>query len=647
MKKVLLFAVACLLTLGVSAQALVSTNSDAVKAMKSPKAAGQVSSVIKAPSKALGDNQYYCGFYNTDEIAQYGSGMGAYYAGASKAAQIFGSTIYGDFVGFKVVGMRVALCCDVQNFGVFVSTVSGNSFVEKVSKTVGQGVAGWNTVMFDTSDQFELPADGTEYLVGFDYMQKNTSSDESYPMSILDNQANYDYIYWYGNIPASYGGSGLGWYTVGTGTLSVQLIVEGELPDQRVIIGALTTDGSFFKNGENLPWHLAVTNMGNTPITSLQFDAYVDETLNGNYNLPVNIAPAALADATSTLPIPASLTVGNHSLKMVLTGVNGAAPTGQIEGNDKTASFSVYAASVARQKHLIEHITSWTCTYCYLGYNVLRKMESTYNDIAWVAIHGNQTSQTDPYYFSTCDQIMSFLKASSFPSAAFNRSFISDLAESDATLAYGIGYNEAYLNQVVPYLRGFMEESANSNPSFVTIAIGQSYDAASRKLDITVNGTGAEAAAQLLSDYGINVYITEEGLKGRQYVSGSWQNNYDHNNTLRAVLTNVMGDNITWDGDNFTYTTSYTIPSTYVVENLSITAFVAPHPGDIYHMTVNNCERVAVDPNATGINLLTSGQTTPAAQQYYTIDGKLLNAPVKGINIVKYSDGSVNKVVIK
>ncbi|MBR4924731.1 MAG: Omp28-related outer membrane protein [Prevotella sp.] len=645
MKKVFLFAAACLLTLGVSAQVLVSTNSDAVKAMKSPKAAGQMSSVKKAPSKALGDNQYYCGFYTTDEIAQYGSGMGNYYSGASKAAQIFGSDTYGDFTGFKVVGMRVALWCDVQDFGVFVSTVSGNSFVEKVSKTVGQGAAGWNTVMFDTSEQFELPADGTEYLVGFDYLQKNTSSNDSYPMSILDDQPNYDYIYWYGNIPASYGGSGLGWYTVGTGTLSVQLIVEGELPDQRVIIGALTTDGSFFKNGDNLPWHLAVTNMGNTPITSLQFDAYIDGTLTGNYNVSLNIAPTASADATSTLPISTSLSVGKHTLKMVTTGVNGAAPTSQVEGNDKTTSFSVYTASVARQKHLIEHITSWTCTYCYLGYNVLRKMESDYNDIAWVAVHGNQSSQTDPYYFATCDQIMSFLNVSGFPSAAFNRAFISELAEGESTLAYGLGYNASYINQVVPYLRGFMEESAKSNPSFVTIAIGQSYDAASRKLDITVSGTGVEAAAQLLSDYKINVYITEEGLKGRQYSNGTWQNNYEHNNTLRAVLTNVMGDDITWDGDNFTYTTSYTVPSSYVVENLSITAFVAPRPGDIYHMTVNNCERVAVDPNATGIT--TVNQQSSSDTRYYTIDSKRIDAPVKGVNIVKCSDGSTRKVVIK
>ena len=31
----------------------------------------------------------------------------------------------------------------------------------------------------------------------------------------------------------------------------------------------------------------------------------------------------------------------------------------------------------------------------------------------------------------------------------------------------------------------------------------------------------------------------------------------------------------------------------------------------------------------------------------YSIDGKLLSAPVKGINIVKYADGTTRKVIVK
>ena len=31
----------------------------------------------------------------------------------------------------------------------------------------------------------------------------------------------------------------------------------------------------------------------------------------------------------------------------------------------------------------------------------------------------------------------------------------------------------------------------------------------------------------------------------------------------------------------------------------------------------------------------------------YTLDGRRIDAPVKGINIVRYSDGSVRKVMVK
>lgn len=51
---------------------------------------------------------------------------------------------------------------------------------------------------------------------------------------------------------------------------------------------------------------------------------------------------------------------------------------------------------------------------------------------------------------------------------------------------------------------------------------------------------------------------------------------------------------------------------------------------------------------ATGINSLESnlsGEATPVA--YYTTNGQRLSAPVKGINLVRMSDGSVRKVILK
>ena len=275
-------------------------------------------------------------------------------------------------------------------------------------------------------------------------------------------------------------------------------------------------------------------------------------------------------------------------------------------------------------------------------------MEKQYDDIAWVSIHGNQSSQQDPYYFSTVDNILSMVNANSFPTAAFNRTYIPDLADGEE-LAVGLGYDtDNYLQQIVSYIRGYIDQT-NVDPAFVSLDIEQEYNADKRDLTITVKGTGAAGAATMLKGSAITIYLTEGGLKGRQYSNGKWENNFEHNNVLRAVLTNYHGDLITWDGDNFEYTTNYTIPDNYDVDNLSITAFVAPlvnNTTDIYHMAVNNCEKVAVNTTTTSVKQVSEINQVRISERY-NIDGQRLNTPQKGINLIKMTDGSVRKVVVK
>ena len=56
---------------------------------------------------------------------------------------------------------------------------------------------------------------------------------------------------------------------------------------------------------------------------------------------------------------------------------------------------------------------------------------------------------------------------------------------------------------------------------------------------------------------------------------------------------------------------------------------------------------IAQDPNGATAIIGVNGETVATAQQYYTLDGKQLSAPQKGLNIVKMSDGTSRKVVVK
>lgn len=53
------------------------------------------------------------------------------------------------------------------------------------------------------------------------------------------------------------------------------------------------------------------------------------------------------------------------------------------------------------------------------------------------------------------------------------------------------------------------------------------------------------------------------------------------------------------------------------------------------------------NPNGETVILGVNGSQKPVAMQYYSLDGKKLSAPQKGINVVKMSDGTSKKVLVK
>ncbi len=598
--------------------------------------------------------QYLCGLYTTDDLAEYGSGMGSYTKGACKVATPFDSQVTASFDGFKVIGMRVGLVEKITGFGVFVDKIVDGNISSFVSKEVGSASKGWNTVMFDESEQFTLSASEV-YLVGFSYNQKNTVNlrtgdltDDCYPISYYENSDNKGIFYFYGNIPSSAGGSGQGWYSLdNTGALSVQLIVKGELPDQHVIIGTLTADKKYYQRGGELTWSFDLTNMGKNAIESADVNIYIDDVAISKQSHTASIAPTQKGNISGRLPLPSDIPLLGHTLRAELAAVNGSALTGEVENNNPTRPFNVFAQSVAHQKYLVEHFTSNTCTYCPRGYNLMRRLTADYDDVAWVSIHGNMNGK-DPLNFTECDQIESMEGLMGWPGASFNRIYDASWAEGEATLIYGIGYPDQYIAGVEADIRTLLTTSAD--PAFVTLDIQPVYDASTRNLSITVNGTGVESASQLLANDGLTIYLTEEGLTGRQLNAGTWVNNYEHNNALRMVATSYGGDDITWDGDNFSLTKSVTIPADCVAENMTITAFVAPQvngstPADIYNMSVNNCAQAAVTQTADGIHTASAVHETQQVVSRYNEAGQQITTPKRGLNIVKMSDGTIRKEI--
>ena len=639
MKKFFLFLTAIVLSTGAFAQSPF-IKAEAGMLQKNVSTANVQRLTTRAQ---LADNQFIMGGYTTDEYATSNEGLGLpNFPGTLCIAAELPVEDFQFFNGGKVVKMRVALANSAAVSRVFITPINHDGYIvdDIVSQTVDFNSVGWNEVELTTPVELDL-SQYAELLIGFDYKQVATSTDTAYPLSfVAAGEKAYESVV-YGNL-----GQGTGWYILGTstiGNLSVQAVVEVNLSDQKVSIPSVSID-QYAKIGSTTSATFNVANLGKETINSVGFSYYVDGVKLGDDVVTTTISSGSTVVVPFNVSVPANLSVGSHALKVELTTINGAAPKEVVNGTAQT-DFIAYVNVATRQKHLVEHITSWTCTFCYLGYGLLRNMESAYDDVAWVALHGNQSTSKDPYYFTEVDYVMDFLGANAFPSAAFDRTYLSDLAEGNE-LAYSIGYYEQYVAQMAAAIHDLMEE--NATPSFVTLGIDVNFDANTRLLQVTVNGTGVEKAAQLLAGQQLTIYLTEAGLTGRQYSNGFWQNNFDHNNTLRAILTSYIGDAIIWNGDNFTVTKTYTVPDDYVADNLSVVAFVAPQPSNnTKAMAVNNCEKVAVMPNTNGVLPIVNGTMVGGAKEYFTIDGRQVATPQKGLNIIRMSDGATRKVVVK
>ena len=164
----------------------------------------------------------------------------------------------------------------------------------------------------------------------------------------------------------------------------------------------------------------------------------------------------------------------------------------------------------------------------------------------------------------------------------------------------------------------------------------------------------------------LNLYITEDGLTGKQYGKNgnSWYSKYNHDNTLIAIATdNAYGDEIAWDGDNFEKTYEITIPKKTVSyttgKTLNAVAFVSlpfafEQDGKLYanadldNVWVNQCFFMDINKGeTTGIKVINGTDSNATVVARFAADGTQISAPVKGVNILKMSDGTTRKVMVK
>ena len=629
-----------------------------VKMKAKPAEKAVVSSKAKATrAAALADNQHYMGPYYTDDYqtsSDYGVGFGA---GTFKAGVVVDYPQAVKFNGGKIVAIRYAVCDAVTSPRVFVNSISSQGVIgdEVVSQNGSEASVGWNTVTLD--NPYTINVDGSDvaaFMIGFEF----TEAAGVYPVSTV-SQTNSPSLYVYGE-----GQSGTQWYELGSdyGALSVQCIVEKDGGFHTV--DAMLSDlkaPRYIKNGSKATLSFSCASFADE-IQSATFGVKIndEEVAELEYKDPITTDGA---DLTVSIDTPDGVEVGKvGNLSLYVKKLNGEAPTdvNTMQDDELSTSFVPYTQSFNRQKQLVEFFTSQAGQYCSYGDNVLAEIDKLRDDVVKVGVHASLTSGTDQWALTESNALISF-SASSVPSASFNRYYCNSLYNSDSRIAIATDYTDSYAATAAQLLSSNVIDGSNYDyPAFATVDIATTYDESTRKLNIKVSGQNVSDFPKVMGDDAVlTVYLTQDSQKGDQTVGSSTQYNYTNNDVLRKIVSGELGDEISWTGTSYEKNYELTIPSDWSITKKKVMHVVAFISRPIKYSD-NTFTTSITDAWVTNANSCKIGESTVSGIENglvdvenvhevarYSLDGMQLSAPVKGINIVKYSNGKTAKVIVK
>ena len=578
------------------------------------------------------------GHYNSDSIADEGYALPN--SGSKTVAIMLEPEELDIFLGGKVVAVRVGLVQPAAITKVFFIPVLGAAkYGTRVNYSCEMGDAGWITLQLPTPYELNLE-EGQKLLVGFTYQQTLNET----PLSFVKQGLPYD-IY----MPKVVG-KNTKWEAVGLadqGNLSIQCIVEKDsYPDYRLNVYDLHSD-YYVKRGDPVNFALTIHNRGIKQI-NLQ-ELAVNVLIDGKFAATLtNETP--FVDGFCSFAGQVAITglqSGSHVLTVQPVSVAGE-PVEDVEPLE--CEFVTYKQAFERQKHLVEQLTSTYCMWCPLGSSMLSKLTQERDDAIWVGLHGNLGGGVDPFRSSQCDSLLVYLTGGSisYPSAAFDRSV--GWAD-DVNVVSGIGFYEEYHQEIVEYFDYFFDYITGLTPTFAEIKGDCTFNESTRMATVSIHGNKSPDFDLLLGDDAkLNVYLIEDSLKANQANGDTWSYGYVHNGVFRKALGTVMGVSLNEDRSNhYKNVFRFSVPERWKWDRLRVVAFISrPLSNAVDAFTdlmVNNAEVFTFQVSDAVVEIGTDADAVPV--DYYDLMGRRYDNPQQGINIVKMSDGTSRKVLVK
>ena len=638
----------------------------------------------------IADNQRYIN-YSYDESYVWPATFPADTQGAISLGTLFYSDAFKKYEGCKIVGARfyVNIPIGASKVGICHVKIENNTpYVGDIlaSKEVPSTVAHWNYVWFD--EPYKIDTKNFDGLLPYyDFTPSNMSADAGYPIASSGTYAGTCGALAYGDVDGKHDQSSWAWQPIYLGTdgsnLMIQLIIEKE--DGNFILHDLVLDkiamSPFVKNNTKTGLAFTCHNDGRDNITNVKFGIEVDGEKMGTFTYDKTTAGDAFKEITNAdysnipvgLPVDKDWAIGEHEVTVYPVLVEGKEPAGDLTNDKLTTKFKVYKENFDRTKNLVEFYACQLSKYTYFADQVLTKTANAReeDDLAIVSIHGEGQQVNEDGSVEKLEDVftvpeankLAYYSTPSDGSGAFNRYFYdNDVINAEKALTVNMAAQDASdQDNVVSMLNTIINESTTFYPSFSTVGIESKLDDATGKLTIKVMGKLINDYQKLIGDDArLTVYLTEDKVIGKQNTGGSIAKpRFTHNHVLRKIVTGTLGDALQTNGNSYENDYEVELDDAWKSQNMHIIAFVSRPMKEkekdgktalasaMNDLWVDNTNMVAVgDSDLTGISNVINWNDVKEVGRY-TIDGQKLNAPTKGINLVKLSNGQTIKVIVK
>ena len=429
------------------------------------------------------------------------------------------------------------------------------------------------------------------------------------------------------------------------GNLALKVLFKGTSEDNAVSIGKSFEDITAAKNSEvSIP--VSVTNLGKKPFTSLDL---VVEAGGVKKNVKVTPEKAVANDYSFNVEFTTPDEIGELPVTITVDKVNGMPNTStfnQAKGN------IVVLSRIVTHKVVIEEFTGFWCGWCPKGIVAMEKAKQIYgDDVVIVTVHYNDALACKDYAAFTNQTV------ASYPQAHVDRAIMSVDPYYGSSLyeCFGIGKDIDSRAAEIPVAEVIADAeldgdilTARSDVRFLYTGSAH-YALAFILTENNMESDNWEQANNLFQWKGQPIEelepMFEEWINGTPKMSGIVFN--DVAIAAKGLETGISGSvpsYVVAEESNI-YETEFNFRDyKKIMDNDELNLCVLLI--DTATGKIVNADSKSLNPK-TGIDGVNSDNDNVKEVARYTVDGRRIYEPQNGINIVKYSDGKVKKVVVK